>query len=603
MLQSKVEVIVARSWIVAAVAVAAIFFAPALLAKGDSALLASLGDEYFESRLKLYSLAATEDVGDPRFEGELAIDIAPAHRAEQAATFEALLKALRRVRRSSLSADEQLSYDLLKYDVSTRLESLKYPRHLLPIQHMECVPVKLAGWAGGQSVQPFKTVRNYENFLKRIERLPLWNAQAIANMREGMQRGIVQPRAIIERSLVQLKTLAEGSPEDSPFYSPIKRLPAEFSAPDKARLTAAYREALAGGILPSQARLYAFVRDEYLPHTRATAGLGALPGGDGWYAFQVRESTTTNSTPAQAHATGLREVARIHREMEGVKAQVGGTGTLLEFLKDFDKREALRPFKTEEEVLAHFASLNERIKPQLARLFSRAPKAALEIRPVDKLLRDTASSNYILPAIDGSRPGVFYAVVVDPLKYSTPSMAALFLHEGQPGHHFQMALQQELDIPKFRRFFWSDAYGEGWALYAESLGRELGVYDDPYSYLGRLQAELVRAVRLVVDTGLHAKGWSREQTIRYIMDTQGATEDDARRATERYMVWPGQALAYKTGELKILELRERAKQRLGDRFDLRAFHTEVLNHGSMPLTMLEKRINEWIAHARRAKAI
>lgn len=603
MLKSRVEVIVPQSWIAVALAVAAIFFSPALLAKGDNALLASLGDEYFESRLKLYSLSATEDVGDPRFEGELAIDIAPAHRAEQAATFKALLKALRQVRRSSLSADEQLSYDLLKYDASIRLESLKYPRHLLPIQHMECAPVKLAGWAGGQSVQPFKTVQNYENFLKRIERLPLWNAQAIANMREGMRRGIVQPREIIERSLVQLKTLAAENPEDSPFYSPITRLPEAFSTSDKARLTAAYREALVRRILPSQARLHAFVRDEYLPHTRATAGLGALPGGDGWYAFQVRESTTTNSTPAQAHATGLMEVARIHREMEKIKAQVGGTGTLLEFLKDFDKREALRPFKTEEEVLAHFASLNERIKPQLARLFSRAPKAALEIRPVDKLLRDTASSNYILPAIDGSRPGVFYAVVADPLKYSTPSMAALFLHEGQPGHHFQMALQQELDIPKFRRFFWSDAYGEGWALYAESLGRELGVYDDPYAYLGRLQAELVRAIRLVVDTGLHAKGWSRDQTIRYIMDTQGATENDARRATERYMVWPGQALAYKTGELKILELRERAKQRLGDRFDLRAFHAEVLNHGAMPLTMLETRIDEWIAHARRAKAI
>ncbi len=574
-------------------------FAPPVFA-GDSGKLNRLADDYFELRQKLFSLSATEDIGDPRFESELAIEIAPEHRAQQAREFKAILKQVKSIPVASLSPADRVTHEVLQYDVSARLEALNYPRHLLPIHHMESVPVKLAGWAGGKSVQPFKTVQNYENFLKRIERLPQWSSQAIANMREGVRLGIVQPKSIIERALPQLQSLAEGPLEDSPFYSPIKRLPADFSPADKARLTAAYREALADHINPAQVRLHTFVRDEYLPKTRATSGIGALPGGAAWYRFTVRESTTTTLTAEQIHATGLKEVARIHAEMEKVKTQVGFNGPLIEFLKGLESRKELLPFKTDEEILGRFAALNERVKPQLAQLFGRTPKAPLEIRPVDKLLRDTASSHYILPAMDGSRPGVFYAVIQDPLKYNTPPMTALFLHEGQPGHHFHMALQQELDIPKFRRFIWYDAYGEGWALYAESLGRELGVYDDPYAYLGRLQAELIRAIRLVVDTGLHAKGWSREQTINYLIDTQGVNEADARRATERYMIWPGQALSYKTGELKLLELRVRARKALGGAFDMRAFHDEVLGSGSLPLSMLETRINSWIARQQKS---
>lgn len=288
--------------------------------------------------------------------------------------------------------------------------------------------------------------------------------------------------------------------------------------------------------------------------------------------------------------------------METVKAKVGYKGALTDFLKGLEERAELKPFKTDEEVLARFEAVNKRIQPQLSQLFGRGPKAPLEIRPVDILVRDSASSHYILPAVDGSRPGVFYAVIQDPLKFTTPSMTSLFLHEGQPGHHFQMALQQELDMPRFRRFAWYDAYGEGWALYAESLGRELGVYDDPFTYLGRLQAELVRAVRLVADTGLHAKGWSREQTIRYMMETEGSTEASARRSTERYMAWPGQALAYKIGELKILELRECAQKALGAGFDIRAFHDEVLGHGALPLSMLETCVSDWISRVAKPLA-
>ncbi|MEP7154232.1 MAG: DUF885 family protein [Betaproteobacteria bacterium] len=559
-----------------------------------SAQLKQLADEYFELRLTLFPLAATEEVGDPRFEGELAIEISPAHRNRQSAAFRKILRDLKNIPRIGLPPADRVSYDVLKFDATTRLEALDYPRHLLPIHHMEAIPVKLAGWAGGQNVQPFKTVQNYDNFLKRIEQLPAWSSQAIVNMREGMRRGIVQPKAIVERALPQLQVLAEGKAEDTPFYASVKHMPDSFSAADKTRLASAYREALTTRIMPALAKLHAFVRDEYLPAARSSAGLGQLPGGAAWYRFNVRESTTTSLTPEQIHATGLKEVARILAEMEKVKARVGFKGALTDFLSGLNTRPELLPFKTEEEAILRFEALNKKIQPQLKLLFGRTPKAPLEIRPVDKLLRDTASSTYVLPAMDGSRPGVFYAAIPDPLKYNSTTVTALFLHEGQPGHHLHMALQQELDIPRFRQYIWYDAYGEGWALYAESLGNTLGVYDDPFDYVGRLQNELFRAVRLVVDTGLHAKGWTREQTIKYMIDTQGLTHDDARRATERYMVWPGQALSYKIGELKLLALRERAQKSLGRRFDIRAFHDEVLGSGALPLSMLEARIDAWI---------
>ncbi len=564
----------------------------------DAARLTQIADEYFEQRLRLFPLSATEDVGDPRFEGALEIEIAPTHRAEQAAVFGKILSRVRALDRNQLSKNEMVTYDLLIYDVGERLDALKFPSHLLPIHHMESVPVKLAQWGSGNSVQPFKTIANYDNYLKRIEKLPMWVEQAITNMREGMRTGFTQNRAIVERTLNQFEALTEVSVEKNLFFSPILKMPASFSADDKARLTAAYRKAISEKIIPAQIKLYQFIKNDYLPKTRTSAGLGGLPGGAEWYRFQVRDSTTTTMSAEEIHALGLKEVARIRNEMEKIKTQVGFKGALIDFLKTLETRSDLTPFKTDEEVLARFESLNAKAKPQLAQLFGRAPKAPLEIRPVDKLIRDSASSHYILPAVDGSRPGVFYAVIHDPLKYTTPSMAALFLHEGQPGHHFQMAIQQELTLPRFRRFLWYDAYGEGWALYAESLGRELGVYDDPYNYLGRLQSELVRAIRLVVDTGLHAKGWTREQTINYIMTTEGSTEASARRATERYMVWPAQALSYKIGELKIIELRERAQKSLGKKFDIRAFHDEILGSGPLPLSMLESRMDAWVSGIR-----
>jgi uncharacterized protein (DUF885 family) len=564
----------------------------------ESSKLQMLADIYFEQRMRLFPMSATEDIGDPRFEGELQIEISPQHRDEQRRVFRDLLRQVEMLDRRILTKVDAATFDILQYDLNARLDALKHPSHLLPVHHMEMLPVQLAQWGSGQSVQPFKTVLNYENYLKRIAKLPQWVDQAIINMQEGIKTGVTQNRVIAERALGQLAPLTEIDLAKNPFYGPISRLPASFSATDKARLTAAYQKAVSKEIAPAMAKLAMFLKNEYLPKCRTTAGLAALPGGGDWYRSRVKEMTTTNMTADEIHALGVSEVARIRGEMEIVKMQVRFLGSLNDFLGSLDKRAELTPFKTEAEVLARFRELDAKVKPQLAKLFGRAPKSPLEIRPVDDLIRDTASSHYILPAVDGSRPGVFYAVVTDARKYTTPAMTALYLHEGQPGHHFQMALQQELTLPRFRQFLWYDAYGEGWALYAESLGRELGVYDDPYAYLGRLQAELHRAIRLVVDTGMHAKNWSREQTISYIMATEGVAEPQARRATERYIVWAGQALAYKVGELKILALRERAKKALGSKFDIRAFHDEVLGSGAIPLAMLETRIDQWIANAR-----
>jgi uncharacterized protein (DUF885 family) len=320
-----------------------------------------------------------------------------------------------------------------------------------------------------------------------------------------------------------------------------------------------------------------------------------LPGGAAWYAQRVRSSTTTTLTPREIHALGLREVQRLRAEMAKVQVRYGFDGSLEAFLVWHAKRPEAAPFKTEQDVLDAYAGLNRRIEPQLPRLFGRLPKAALVIRPEPELTRDTASDHYNAPAPDGSRPGIFYAVITDPRAYTTPRMTTLFLHEGQPGHHVQTALAQELPLTRLQRFSWYDAYGEGWALYAETLGHQLGLYDDPNAYLGHLGLAMLRAVRLVVDTGIHDQGWSRERAIRYLMDNTGFPERDSRAQIERYMVAPGQALSYAIGRMKIESLRDKARSALGERFSLAAFHDQVLGSGSMPLAVLETKIDRWVA--------
>jgi len=567
--------------------------APPKMTEGEK--LAAIAERYFQDRLVLNPIEGTQVTGDAKYEGELEIDIAPVHRVKQRALYQRVQGEQAALNVKLLSPADELTRSLLENEVKMRLELLRFPGDLLPIDQYGGLPVYIAQFGTGQDIQPLKTVENYRNYLKRLDKLPAWVDQAMINMRAGIERGVVQPRVLIERSLPSLKALTTQDLDKSAFNLAIRKMPAAFSAADRDMLAAAYREAIETRLVPAMTKLVAFLEKDYLPKCRTTSGIDAIPNGRAWYEFMVRYYTTTKLKPDEIHAIGLKEVARIRREMEKVKAAYKFKGTLGEFFKYHEELPENRPFKTEQEVLDAYAGLNRKILEKLPQLFGRAPKAPLEIRAEPELTRSTASDHYSSPAVDGSRPGVFYAVIEDASKYANTGMATLFLHEGQPGHHYHLALQQELPLPKFRRHGGSTAYTEGWALYAETLGRDMGLYEDPNAYLGHLSDELLRAVRLVTDTGLHTKGWTREKTIQYMIDMQGYSESEARRATERYMAWPGQALAYKIGSLKIQELRDRAKARLGDRFSLKDYHDQVLGDGALPLNLLEAKIDSWIA--------
>jgi uncharacterized protein (DUF885 family) len=560
-----------------------------------AAQLAALAERYYEAQARFDPLYSATLQGDNRFDDQLPIDIAPGERRARFAMYRDVQHQLARIPRGRLSASDALTLDLLAYELKTRLGFERYPDHLLPLQQLGAVPIQLATFASGQAEQPLQTVAQHEAYLKRIARLPAWIDQAIVNMREGMRRGIVQPRSVMLLVQPQLRDMGSEREEENPFLAPVRNLPASFGDADRQRLSEAYRQEVRGRIAPAMRRLALFVEREYLPACRDTVGWGALPEGTGWYRQWVRSQTTTELSPDQIHAMGLQEVARIQKELEKVAPKLGYDGDPHRLLGWVSGNPKFLPFRSQDEILAAYVRINDRVKSKLGQLFVRAPKATLDIRPEPELTRATASDHYSLPAEDGSRPGVFWAVINDPAAYDATTMTALFLHEGQPGHHFQMAMQQEMDLPKFRKRAWINAYGEGWALYAESLGAEMGLYEDPAAYVGELRLEIFRAARLVVDTGIHAKGWSRTQAIAYLVDTAGFTEKQAANQIDRYTAWPAQALGYKLGALKIQALRERAKQRLGDRFDLAAFHDTVLGEGPLPLAVLDAHVDRWIA--------
>ena len=569
--------------------------APSATGSMPSPALAAIAERYFQDFVTLNPLAGSATLGEARFEDKLEITIAPAHKARSKALYQRVQRELAQLDKTKLNAADALTVTLLTEETSKRLESFTYPSELMPIDQYGGLPVEVAQFGNGQGIQPLKTVKNVENYLKRLNRLPTFIDQAIINMREGMRLGVVMPRPLIESALPSLRAMTEKNIEKSVFYSAVKNMPTNFSPADQKRLQLAYGSAIEQRLQPAMAKLVKFIETEYLPACRSSAGIDALPNGKNWYAFNVRSQTTTTMNPEEIHALGLKEVARIRGEMEKIKAHYKFEGDVTAFLKWHFDQPQFRPFKTEQEILAAYAVLNTTLLKKLPDYFGRAPKAPLEIRAEPELTRATASDHYSSPAADGSRPGVFFTVIEDPALYRTTGMTTLFLHEGQPGHHYHIAIQQELPLPKFRKHGWITAYGEGWALYAETLGREMGLYDDPNAYLGHLQDELLRAVRLVTDTGLHAKGWTREQTMKYMMDNEGVTESEARRATERYMAWPGQALAYKIGALKIQALRERARVQLGERFKLKDFHDLVLRDGVLPLSVLETQVDRWIA--------
>ncbi|QNA90699.1 DUF885 domain-containing protein [Massilia sp. Dwa41.01b] len=556
--------------------------------------LNKLADEYYDALARFDPVSASES-GDNRFIDQVGLSIAPAERTKQFARYKAFQKRLHAIHRDALSPRDQTSYDILDYELATALRFEPFPEHLLPVSQMDSLPVTLANYASGQGAQPLSTPKDYRAYANRLAQLAPWVDQAIANMREGIKRGIVQPKSVMASALPQFKQLAATSPDTSIYYTPVKNFPAGFSDADKRALTKLYSDTIGGKLNPALGRLASFLEKEYLPAARTTSGWNALPDGAEWYKVRVASQTTTDLTPEAIHEIGLKEVARIQGEYGRIGPKMGYTGPAAGLPAWVSQQAKFKPFKTEQEVIDVYRKLDAQLRTKLPAIFNLKPKSPLDLRLEPELSRATASDHYTPPAVDGSRPGVFWSVVNDPTQYGSTGMVTLFLHEGQPGHHFHIALVQELGLPNFRKFGGNNAFTEGWALYAETLGKDMGLFDKPEDYFGHLNDEMLRAARLVVDTGLHTKGWSREQAIKYFSDTLGYSELESRAQIERYMVWPGQALGYKIGSLKILELRHRAEAALGPKFDIRKFHDIVLGEGTLPLALLEKKVDRWIA--------
>ncbi|MDH3588967.1 MAG: DUF885 domain-containing protein, partial [Gammaproteobacteria bacterium] len=494
-----------------------------------------------------------------------------------------------------LGGQDLLSYEIFEQARRDGIKGFTFPTHFMPITQFFSTPNFFAQLGSGSSAHKFNTVKDYDNFLGRIDGFVVWMDQAIENMGQGMERGVVRPRIIMEKVLPQLSAHIQADVTKTVFYRVVAEMPETIEGENRDRLTAAYEDAIANKIVPAYRRLHDFIKDQYLEAASEDIALTALPGGEKWYAFLVQQRTTTDLTPEKIHNIGLGEVERIRGEMESIKQGVGFDGDLPAFFDSLRTDERFYHDEAEE-LLESYRALKSTVNAAASDLFSLMPKADFEVRAVEAFRERSASgASYMMPAPDGSRPGIFYVNTYD-LKARPKYMAeVLYLHEAVPGHHYQIALAQELDLPMFRRFGGYTAYAEGWGLYAESLGPELGLYTDPYQHFGALDAEMVRSIRLVVDTGMHAKGWSREKALEFMMANSSISETRAVSEVERYIAVPGQALAYKIGQLKISELRARAVKALGDRFDLREFHAEVLQDGSLPLSVLEAKIDRWIA--------
>jgi uncharacterized protein (DUF885 family) len=566
---------------------------PSLNSHGE-AQLSSLFEAYWEEHSKLFPIDATSQ-GDNRYNDLLPNDQTPEFRETLRKHYQENLDRLLKFERHKLSANDKISYDIFKYEMQIQLQGLQLDTWKIPTQQFWGLPITLGQLGSGEQFQPFKTPQDYRNWLSRVKGFTAWTDSAIANFREGVKTRFVLPRVLVKKMIPQLSDMVVSDPTKSLFFGPINKFPATFTDVEKRELTKAYVTVIQNDIIPSYRKLRDYLKTEYLPHARSTHGISALKGGKEIYAFLVKSWTTTDKTPEEIYQTGLSEVSRIRTEMERVKQEVGFKGSLKQFFASVKKDPKLMPFKAPEDILDFFRSKQAKMQPKLMTMFGRVPKTAFEVRQTEAFRAASASAEYNPGSPDGSRPGIFYIPILDAKTFNlTSGTESLFLHEAIPGHHYQISLQQENEsLPKFRRFAWYGAYGEGWALYTESLGKELGLYTDPYEYLGALGDEMHRAVRLVVDVGLHLKGWSREQAIQYMLDNQPISEEGAIAEVERYMAVPAQALSYKIGALKIRELRQKYAEQMKVKFSLSGFHDEFLKDGGMPLAVLEDKMNAW----------
>lgn len=556
--------------------------------------MAAIYSSYWEEHNKYFPLDATQQ-GDNRYNNVLLDDQNESFRATLKAYYQRYQKQALAVNRESLSEDERITYDTFLYDMQSAIEGFDDDTWMIPFQQFWGLPLTMGQLGSGEQFQPFKTVQDYENWLSRVKGFLFWSLSARENFRRGMEKGFVLPRVLVKKIIPQMKELVVADPTQSLFYGPIKKMPESFSAADKQRLTKLYAESIQNELVPTFKMWQKFFEQEYLPKARRSSGINALKGGKEIYRRLVKYWTTTDMRPEEIQKIGYAEVKRIRGEMEKVKAQVGFKGPLRQFFIHLRNDPKLMPYQTPEDVLNAFRAIHARIEAQLPKMFGRAPKTPFEIRQTEKFREASASAEYNQGSPDGTRPGIFYIPIIDAKKFNvTSGMESLFLHEAIPGHHYQISLQQEnTALPQFRRFSWYGAMGEGWALYTESLGKELGLYTDPYQYMGSLGDEMHRAVRLVVDVGLHTGQMSREAAIKYMLANEPIPEKDAVAEVERYMAIPGQALSYKVGALKIRELRQRYEQLLGARFKLADFHDELLKDGVLPLAVLERKMDAW----------
>ena len=558
--------------------------------------LDSIASNYYEQYLKLYPLEATAQ-GDLRYNDQLPINIDKDFISGEISFYNSVQNQLKKVDYKNLSDDQKTVYDVLDYTLKDKIERYAYHPEYIPFTQFGGLPLDFPLLGSGQGSQPFKTEKDYDDWLKRAEKFPDWMDTAIENFRTGIANNYVLPKKLVVKIIPQMKAdeIITTNFDQNIFYGPIKNFPKSFNAAQKDKFTVLYKDMITKKIIPTYTKMGNFLETEYLPKARNTDGINALPKGNEIYTYYAKSWTTTGKTPEEINKIGLEQVAMLRNEMEKVKQQVGFNGTLEQFISHVKEDPKAMPYKTNKEVLAAFNGILTKITPKLKTMFSITPKTPFEIRQTEKFREASASAEYVVGTPDGKRPGIFYIPLPNPEKFNvTSGMESLFLHEAIPGHHYQISLQQEnTKLPKFMRFGWFGAYGEGWALYCESLGKEFGLYTDPYQKMGSLSDAMLRAVRLVVDTGIHTGKMTREEAIAYFLNNIAYDEAGATAEIERYMAMPGQALSYKIGALKIRELRDKYQKQLGSKFSLAQFHDEVLNQGCLPLDVLERKMDNW----------
>ncbi|MDB5287085.1 MAG: hypothetical protein JWR05_2034 [Mucilaginibacter sp.] len=564
-------------------------------ATDDNKQLAKLFDSYYEGYLKLDPLTATF-IGDARYNDQLPNTGSVEYLKQAHNFYAAYLDSIKTFKREDLDDNDKLSYDIFVYEAQTNLDGFQYHLEYMPFNQMFALPITMGQLGSGSNAQPFKTVKDYNDWLKRLTAFSAWADTAIGNFNKGIKTGVVLPKALVVKMIPQMQSFVVTDVTKSIFYDPIKSIPADFSAGDKKTITEAYKKTIADIAVPTYKKLATYLQNDYLPHTRSTSGLSSVTDGAAKYAYLVKQQTSTTRKPEEIYQTGLSEVARISKQMDSIKNVVGFKGDRATFFEYMKTDAKFMPYKTPAEVLNAFENIHKRMEPNLKKMFTHVPKTSFMIKQTEAFRAASASAEYNQGSADGKRPGIFYVPILDATKFNTTSgMESLFLHEAIPGHHYQISLTQEnTKLPKFRRFLiFENAYVEGWALYCESLGKELGLYTDPYQHMGALGDEMHRAVRLVVDVAIHTKGMTREQAIKYMMSNEAISEQGATAEIERYMGIPAQALGYKTGALKIRELRTKYEKQLGSKFNLAEFHNQVLKDGAMPLSVFETKMEAW----------